>query len=279
MPQSPSDQRLERGQRTRERLVEEAVRLFALKGFEAVSTRELAGACGVNAAAINFHFGGKAGLYAAVIDRVAVTLTTLYDETVLAASELPAGPAALMAVRGMLARMTEGLLSVDRSRWMSLLIQRELIAPSDAFERIYETALRPVLLALERAVDAVSGAPDGDSPAQAHAASVRTDGRLERTNSSSTQGDDSPGRADAAPTRTDDPAACKDRTKTLSFALFAMIGSFSRSRETYLKWTDKDGYTPKDAAFIGAVLADFAITGLAGATAHNAPRTLPGDRS
>jgi AcrR family transcriptional regulator len=266
-----ADQRLERGQRTRERLVEEAIRLFAVKGFDAVSTRELALACGVNAAAINFHFGGKAGLYAAVIGQVSEYLSELYKDTVQAASELPAGLAALEAVRGMLARMTEGLLSAGRSRWMSLLIQRELIAPSDAFERIYKTGLLPVLAALERAVAAVSGPPDGDTPPPPDAIPARAD--------TLPAWPDAPqARTDAIPARAGDPPGRADRARTLAFALFAMISSFSRSRETYLKWTDRDAYTPEDAAYIGGVLAGFAVSGLAGAAAPSAWQAPGGDR-
>ena len=45
-----ADTRLAKGQQTRERLLDEALRLFALRGPEAVGTRELARAAGTNIA-------------------------------------------------------------------------------------------------------------------------------------------------------------------------------------------------------------------------------------
>jgi TetR/AcrR family transcriptional regulator len=53
---------------SRNKLMDAATRLFALKGYAAVSIRELAQAAAVNSALINYHFGGKDGLYLAVLE-------------------------------------------------------------------------------------------------------------------------------------------------------------------------------------------------------------------
>lgn len=47
----------------RDALITAACQLFAAKGYEAVSTRELAETAGVNLAAIQYHFGSKAKLF------------------------------------------------------------------------------------------------------------------------------------------------------------------------------------------------------------------------
>jgi len=60
-----------RAEETRKRLVATGLELFARKGFDAVTTRQLAEAAGVNQAAIPYHFGGKEGVYRAVADHVA----------------------------------------------------------------------------------------------------------------------------------------------------------------------------------------------------------------
>src|SRR5262245_7344328 len=52
---------------TRQRLVEAAATLFADRGFEHVTVREICKVSSANVAAINYHFGDKAGLYRAVI--------------------------------------------------------------------------------------------------------------------------------------------------------------------------------------------------------------------
>ena len=52
---------------TRQRLIEAAARKFAQNGFRAVSIRDIASAAEVNPALINYHFGGKEGIFEEVI--------------------------------------------------------------------------------------------------------------------------------------------------------------------------------------------------------------------
>src|ERR1700680_2153660 len=54
---------------TRDRILKTAERLFAERGFNGVSVRELAGAANVNIASIGYHFRSKAGLLAQVSQR------------------------------------------------------------------------------------------------------------------------------------------------------------------------------------------------------------------
>ncbi len=57
----------DRGEKARARLLEEAEKIFAEKGYAKASTREICAAAGLNAAAISYHFGGKEELYRAVL--------------------------------------------------------------------------------------------------------------------------------------------------------------------------------------------------------------------
>ena len=59
-----------RGVGTRQHLIDAALGLFAVQGYDGVTTRALTRAAGVNLAAINYHFGGKQGLYRAVIEDI-----------------------------------------------------------------------------------------------------------------------------------------------------------------------------------------------------------------
>ncbi|MBU0677435.1 MAG: TetR/AcrR family transcriptional regulator [Verrucomicrobia bacterium] len=53
---------------TREKLIAAASRLFAERGFDGVSVREIVAAAQANLGAITYHFGGKEELFAAVIE-------------------------------------------------------------------------------------------------------------------------------------------------------------------------------------------------------------------
>lgn len=59
----------EAGRETRERILDEAERLFALHGLDAVSVREITDSADVNTAAIHYHFGSKQDLVAAILAR------------------------------------------------------------------------------------------------------------------------------------------------------------------------------------------------------------------
>lgn len=52
---------------TRDRLLNAATDLFAEKGFDGARVEEIAGKARVNKAMINYHFGGKEGLYVAIL--------------------------------------------------------------------------------------------------------------------------------------------------------------------------------------------------------------------
>ena len=52
---------------TRERILKAAERLFAERGYDGTSIRAMVGKARVNQAAINYHFGGKDGLYREVL--------------------------------------------------------------------------------------------------------------------------------------------------------------------------------------------------------------------
>lgn len=54
---------------TREQILEAAWKLFAEKGFEDVSVRDVTNEAGVNLASVSYHFGGKEGLIQETVKR------------------------------------------------------------------------------------------------------------------------------------------------------------------------------------------------------------------
>jgi AcrR family transcriptional regulator len=63
----------------RTHLIAAATPLFARKGLNGVSVRELAKAAGVNGAMISYYFGGKEGLYEAVLQGQFAALRVIVD--------------------------------------------------------------------------------------------------------------------------------------------------------------------------------------------------------
>jgi len=57
------------GESTHAALLEAGEKMFALKGYESTTIQDLAKAAGVNVSLVSYHFGGKAELYRACLER------------------------------------------------------------------------------------------------------------------------------------------------------------------------------------------------------------------
>ncbi|GAB6178472.1 CerR family C-terminal domain-containing protein [Desulfobaculum senezii] len=151
-----------RGVATRLRLIEEGGKLFAAKGFDGVSTRDIARACGVNLASIAYHFGGKKGLYNAVLEDIFANMQRASQPLVAAAmsgAREADGDARRLAqvawrfVHGFL----EFSLGNHKNYWAVDFLQREVMNGSDTLERFYHTVIGPVYEAGSELCHAASG--------------------------------------------------------------------------------------------------------------------------
>lgn len=85
---------------TKEKLMDAAEKLFARKGFHGTSLRDITGEAGVDLALVNYHFGGKKPLLAAVLERRGAVLNEArlarLQEVRAAAAPQPASAAAVV---------------------------------------------------------------------------------------------------------------------------------------------------------------------------------------
>src|SRR5277367_98656 len=82
-PRRPTTGRQERGDRTRDLLIDETVKCIREEGFSAASARHIIERAGVSWGVIQHHFGDRDGLLTAVIedavDRLTASLEMLSD--------------------------------------------------------------------------------------------------------------------------------------------------------------------------------------------------------
>lgn len=118
----------EGGASTRDCLLDVAGQIFAEKGFDRTTSKEITERAGTNIAAVNYHFQGIEGLYAAVLEEAGKILVS--SDIMKAAVEGPLdGKAKLKAY---LTPFVQVLLSPAASSWRLRVLVREFASPSVA---------------------------------------------------------------------------------------------------------------------------------------------------
>ena len=139
-----------RGEATRGALILAAVQVFGRDGYSAATTKAIARQAGANQALISYYFGGKEGLYTAVVEhiteeigrRIGPVAEQVESERrrVEASTAMPAAEAR-MAYFDLLRRVLDGfidvLTAVESAAWAKIIV-REQQEPSAAFEILYQ---------------------------------------------------------------------------------------------------------------------------------------------
>lgn len=86
----------QRGEDTRQRLMAAAVEMIGARGWDAVTTRQIAARAGVNQALINYHFGTREALLRAAAGAILRDAFTAPLQAMLAAPTLAEGMASLV---------------------------------------------------------------------------------------------------------------------------------------------------------------------------------------
>lgn len=121
---------------TRQRLIEAAGEAFAEKGFHHVTVRQICARAGTNLAAVNYHFGDKSGLYAAVLE---FSLELAHLQYPMQPDKAVDAPTQLHTfIKHLLSKM----LDDGRPSWHGRLMTREMVEPTDAFDMVVK-AIRP----------------------------------------------------------------------------------------------------------------------------------------
>jgi AcrR family transcriptional regulator len=145
----PKDAPVSRGDETRNQLLDAGLRLFSIHGYESVSTRQLTTESGANIAAINYHFGGKEGLYRAVLEQL-VTDTEEYfgpglekiKSNILAGGDDP--HKLVGVIKGFVTNMFRIFLQDEFMRWRAPLVMREYANPSENFDILFKGRIEPL---------------------------------------------------------------------------------------------------------------------------------------
>ena len=135
-------------QETRRRLLEAATRLFAAKGFRRVTVRTICHKAGANVAAVNYHFGGKMGLYRQVVLTAIDTMTT----TTEVARQAGEGHTADEKLRRYVRVFLERVVAKSAGSWIHQLMIHEMADPTPVLDLVVDQVIRPRLAYLSGVV-------------------------------------------------------------------------------------------------------------------------------
>jgi AcrR family transcriptional regulator len=128
----------DRERETRQRLIESATRLFAERGFaEGHRPRDLQGRPR-NVAAVNYHFGGKNGLYQEIVQSAIRTMHGTTQEIQKAGEGRAAEEQLRIFVRIFLARVVQA-----RDGWIHRFMAHELNDPTPALDLVVKQVIKP----------------------------------------------------------------------------------------------------------------------------------------
>ncbi len=154
MPQEPAHL-------TRDKILHAATDVFGKQGYKAATVRNICRQAGANVAAVNYYFGGKAGLYREVVRNLMAETFDRFPVVAPNASKLNPEQRLRFFITGVLNRLLspDGLSGYPGK---GQLIARELAEPSDILDDIVEEFLRPTASALGRIVRDLLGPEASD---------------------------------------------------------------------------------------------------------------------
>ncbi len=130
---------------TRDRILDAAERLFAEKGFENTSVRDITADADCNVAAVNYHFGGKENLYIEAFKTLLGELRDLRIETIRRDMGATTQPSLEDFLETFAVGFMDPLVEEGRGRLFIAFINRELADPHLPQEIFRAEFLEPLM--------------------------------------------------------------------------------------------------------------------------------------
>ena len=154
---------------THEKLLEVAGPIFANRGYQATTIREICVGAGANVAAVNYHFGNKLGLYTEVLQQSVRAAEVLAVQNALDRNTLPED-----VLRALIRARLRSINGRDLPDWHSRLLAQELANPTPALRKLIDKVTRPIYKRLLELIGEMIGLPANDDKTRLCAISVVT---------------------------------------------------------------------------------------------------------
>lgn len=143
---------------TRRQLLQAAGEVFAEVGFRNATVREICRRAGANVAAVNYHFGDKAGLYTEVLRHSQQRAFEQYPPLLDTAPTARPEDKLYAFVRSFLLR----IFDKGSPAWFGKMMSREMVEPTGALNTLVELRMRPMAELLGGMVAEILACPRRD---------------------------------------------------------------------------------------------------------------------
>lgn len=135
------------GDDARQRLMDAGEKLFAEKGFDSVSVRDITSLANCNVAAINYHFGGKDKLYLEIMQ---IRMVALRDIRVSSITEVMSRDETTLEdlLREFSWAFLNPLVDEESGTQLMKMMLREMLDPHLPVEMFFQEVIQPVMGAL-----------------------------------------------------------------------------------------------------------------------------------
>jgi AcrR family transcriptional regulator len=138
---------------TRERLIDAAGQVFAERGYQGATIREICRRANANVAAVNYTFGDKLGLYTEVL----LHSVRAAQESAMSAFDDTLSPEE--TIRGVIRERLASICREAQPDWHFHIMIHEFSHPTPAMARVVDEVMRPIYLRMRTAVGKVIGLP------------------------------------------------------------------------------------------------------------------------
>ncbi len=139
--------------KTRLQLLEAAAEVFAGRGFEAATVREICDQAGANVASVNYHFRDKETLYAEVLKYALHRANVKYP----AGLGLKPNATIQQRLKSFIHSFLLRIFEEGPHAWHGKLMLREMVKPTAALDTLVEAEIRPMAGRLQGLVREVLG--------------------------------------------------------------------------------------------------------------------------
>lgn len=125
--------------KTRERILEVACEVFAQQGFRNTTIRDICQQAQVNVAAVNYYFNSKEKLY----EEVCKYIFGISSENGDPRFKLGGNKTPEEKLKAFIQRFLTNILVKKQSNWREMIMSREMVSPTGAFNIIIEDMIKP----------------------------------------------------------------------------------------------------------------------------------------